>query len=106
TLMDGRSGLFALRGKRIVALALGGAAAPGGGVFGQVDLVEVDGARAVFTASLGTGTNAPEGLFRVRGGRVQRIVASGDLSPAGGTFTRFDAVDVAGDEAVFQASIT
>jgi hypothetical protein len=105
TFADGGSGLFLVRRRRPAVLARSGAPAPGGGVFGAVQEVALDGDRIAFTALLGLADDGPQGVFRVQRGRVQRIAATGDGSPARGPFLGFGAVALMRNDTIFGASI-
>jgi hypothetical protein len=83
------SGLFLARDGRLRAVALSGAAAPdipGGTLTGfERPALDEHGGLA-FLASVRSGRETVDAIFRRSGGRLRKLVAAGDAAPGGGVF--------------------
>jgi hypothetical protein len=85
-------GVFLARAGRIEAVARAGDKAPGfsSGTLSQFDLPALnDAGTGLFVATVRQGRESREGIFRLREGRIEKVVAQGDPAPGGGSFTGF-----------------
>ncbi len=101
-------GLFISRNGTVRPVALTGAQAPGNaGVIAALDAPSVNARGDIaFLASLRRGRETAEAVLIASGGRLRKVVASGDAAPAGGTFAAFGPPTIALDgTVVFGAAI-
>ena len=94
SLTGGRAveGIFTAQGGRVRPIALSGAAAPGiaAGVIAGLDTPAINArGDVVFLASVRRGRETLEAVLLHSKGQLQKVVAQGDPSPAGGTFAAF-----------------
>jgi hypothetical protein len=83
-------GVFVAEKEQVRMLVGAGDDTPAGGIFLKFSerLAFNDSGAAAFTAIIKNGP-AAEGIFLVDGGRVRKVVATGDPAPGGGTFSHF-----------------
>jgi uncharacterized protein YbaA (DUF1428 family) len=84
------SGLFLARDGKFEAVALSGAAAPdipGGTLTGFERPVQGEHRRLAVLASVRSGRDTVDAIFRNGGGRLRKLVAGGDAAPGGGVFS-------------------
>ena len=86
------SGVFLVEKGKTRAIALSGAAAPevAGGTLAQFEQPALNDAGDVaFLAAIRRGREAQEAIYVLRGGRLKKLVGSGDPVPGGGIFASF-----------------
>jgi CSLREA domain-containing protein len=95
-------------GMPLTAIARQGQATPIGGTFSILGFAQVPSSsgNVVFWAFVSGGT-ATEGIFSGSGGPITKLVAAGDATPIGGTFSNFGVVPVVNNsnDVVFWATV-